>query len=425
VKEAPFRSADGALRGMASVPGDKSVSHRAALIAGVAKGTSVIRGWSPAGDCRSTLAVLRALGVDVRHDGDIVTITGRADLFAPGDPLDCGRSGTTMRLLAGLLAGHQGRFILTGDDQLLRRPMERVALPLRVMGAAVETGPDGRPPLSIDGGSLTGIEYELPVASAQVKSAVLLAGLRAEGPTTVVEPVPTRDHTERLLAAAGVRLHRSKATGHVRVHPGRPEALELSVPGDPSSAAVLLAAAAVLPGSDLLLRQVGLNPTRTGFLPVLDRMGNPAVVEDVRGGIEPAGDLRIRHRPLRGIAVTAGDVPGVIDELPLIALLGTQAEGVTEVRGAGELRVKESDRIVGLVRGLGALGATIDELPDGFVIQGPTPLHGGRCDALTDHRLAMTFTLAGLIASGPVRVDGMEFVDDSFPAFTATLRGLR
>ena len=328
-----------------------------------------------------------------------------------------------MRLLAGILAGHEGRFVLTGDEQLLRRPMERVARPLREMGATVDTETDGRPALTVDGGSLTGIEYELPVASAQVKSAVLLAGLRADGPTTVIEPVPTRDHTERLLAATGVSIHRSD--DRVRVHPGRPFAFDLRVPGDASSAAVLLAGGALLPGSDVLLRGVGLNPTRTGFLDVLDRMGNAVIVEDVRGGTEPAGDLRIRHRPLQSIAVEPNDVPGVIDELPLIGLLGTQAEGATEVRGAGELRVKESDRIAGLVSGLRTLGADVEELPDGFAVRGPTPLHGGRCDAQNDHRLAMTFTLAGLIASGPVQVDGMAFVDDSFPGFATTLEGLR
>jgi 3-phosphoshikimate 1-carboxyvinyltransferase len=416
------------VRGVASVPGDKSISHRAALIAAVAEGSSLVRGFSPAGDCASTLKVLRALGVVVRRHGDAVTVTGREEFPVHRTPLNCGRSGTTMRLLAGILAGRQGRFELTGHEQLLRRPIERVAAPLRSMGATVRTGPDGRPPLTIEGGSLSGIDYVLPVPSAQVKSALLLAGLRADGETAVTEPVPTRDHTERLLAATGIGLHRSppSPSGHrITVHPGVPASFDLLVPGDPSSAAARIAAAALVPGSDLLLRGVGLNPTRTGFLEVLERMGNPVSVENLSGGTEPGGDLRIRHGLLQGVRIQGQEVPGVIDELPLIGLLATQADGVTEVRGAGELRVKESDRIAGLVAGLRALGAEAEELPDGFVVRGPTRLTGGRCDATTDHRLAMTFSLAGLVATGPVAVDGLEYVDDSFPGFVRILKALR
>jgi 3-phosphoshikimate 1-carboxyvinyltransferase len=414
--------------GRATVPGDKSISHRAALIASIAEGESTIRGFSPAGDCASTLGVLSSLGVQVRQAEDVITIVGRAgDGFGPlPGSLDCGRSGTTMRLLAGLLAGYPGAFVLSGDDQLLRRPMERVADPLRAMGARVETT-DGRPPIFVDGGGLAGIEYDMPVASAQVKSAVLLAALRAGGATTVTEHTITRDHTERLLAVAGVSVTRTAEDGGARVQvgPAVPGAIDLRVPGDISSAAFLIAAGVLVPGSDLLIHDVGLNPTRTGFLDVLERMGCPVVVERVDGNVEPAGDLRVRPEALEAVQLEPHEVPGVIDELPLIGLLATQAEGITQVRGAEELRVKESDRIAGLVSGLRALGADAEELPDGFVIRGPTRLTGGRCDARSDHRLAMTFTLAGLIAVDPVTVEGMEFVGDSFPAFLRTLEGLR
>jgi 3-phosphoshikimate 1-carboxyvinyltransferase len=425
---ARVQPAERPVRGRAGVPGDKSISHRAALIASVADGESTIRGFSPAGDCASTLGVLSSLGVEVRRTADVVSIVGRAgDGFgAPPGSLDCGRSGTTMRLLAGLLAGYPGAFVLTGHDQLLRRPMERVAAPLREMDARVETT-DGRPPIFVEGGAIAGIEYAMPVASAQVKSAVLLAGLRASGSTTVVEPAATRDHTERLLAATGVPVARSTEDGgaRIQVRPAIPAAMNLRVPGDISSAAFLIAAAALVPGSDLLVQDVGLNPTRTGFLDLLERMGCPVVVERVDATLEPAGDLRIRHQPLEGVRVERHEVPGVIDELPLIGLLATQAEGVTQVHGAEELRVKESDRIAGLVSGLRALGADAEELPDGFVVRGPSRLTGGRCDARSDHRLAMTFTLAGLIAADSVTVEGMEFVGDSFPAFLRTLEGLR
>jgi 3-phosphoshikimate 1-carboxyvinyltransferase len=417
------------VRGSATLPGDKSISHRAALVAGIARGTSTIRGYSAAGDCRSTLAALEALDVGVIRAPEAVTVEGRGGrgLEPPGEAIDCGRSGTTMRLLAGILAGHPGTFVLTGHEQLLGRPMERVAAPLRLMGARVRTGEAGRPPLRIAGGRLAGIEYRLPVASAQVKSAVLLAGLFASGSTSVEEAIPTRDHTERVLEAAGIRVTRSSvgSGANVRVEPDTPEAFDLAVPGDLSSAAALITGATLVPGSDLRLPDVGLNPTRTGFLEVLARMGGSVDVERMDDGPEPRGDLRIRHAALGATRIGPDEVPSVIDELPLIGLLGTQAEGTTEVRGAEELRVKESDRIAGLVGGLRALGADVGELPDGFVVRGPTALSGGSCDARWDHRLAIAFALAGLIASDPVSVDGMDFVGDSFPEFVRTLDALR
>jgi 3-phosphoshikimate 1-carboxyvinyltransferase len=395
------------------------------LVAALGDGTSTIRGFSPAGDCAATLAVLEALGVSAERGDDALVIHGRAGraFHPPGLPLDCGRSGTTLRLGAGMVAADRGPFELTGDAQLLARPMERVAVPLRAMGAEVRTSPGGRPPVHIRGGALSGIEYALPVASAQVKSAVLLAGLRAEGETAVIESVDTRDHTERLLAATGIDLHRDH--GRVTVRPGVPAAFDLEVPGDLSSAAALMAAAALLPGSDLTLRAVGINPTRTGFVETLRRMGGDVEVIPGAEGIEPAGDLRVRPAPLRAVGIGAEDVPGLIDELPMIGVLATQADGVTEVLGAEELRVKESDRIAGLVRGLRELGAEVEERPDGFVIRGPTALRGGRVDARLDHRLALAFTLAGLVAAEPVTVEGMAFVWDSFPGFLRALESVR
>jgi 3-phosphoshikimate 1-carboxyvinyltransferase len=328
-----------------------------------------------------------------------------------------------MRLLAGALAGRPLRAVLSGDPQLLRRPMERVAAPLRRMGARIETSA-GTPPVTLDGGALRGARHRLPVASAQVKSAILLAGLRAEGETAVTEPHPSRDHTERLLAWLGAPIRRDDPRT-VRVGPAALKGLTLRVPGDVSSAAFLAAAGALVPGSDIAVEDVGLNPTRTGFLRALARMGAEVETEVLEEEPEPRGRLRVRPCPLTGIEVGAGDVPGIVDELPLLGLVATAAEGETRVTGAGELRVKESDRIAGLVAGLRALGARAEELPDGFVVEGPTRLGGGAADARGDHRLAMTFAVAGLVAAGPVHVTGMGRAADSFPGFLRTLEDLR
>jgi 3-phosphoshikimate 1-carboxyvinyltransferase len=410
------------LTGRCRVPGDKSISHRAALVAGLARGVSELRGFSPAGDCVATLGLLEALGCRVERGSGVVRVHG-GRLEPPAGPIDCLRSGTTMRLGAGTIAAHAFSATLTGDVQLLRRPMGRVAEPLRSMGARVELAAGDRPPIRIEGGELHGIRYELPVASAQVKSALLLAGLGADGETTVVESAPSRDHTERLLEWLGA-LHR-RGPGAVSVVRADLGAFGLAVPGDLSSAAPLVAAAALVPGSDIRVEGVGLNPSRTGFLDALARMG--ARVEMSPGGVdgpEPSGELRVRAAPLHAISVEAGEVPNLIDELPLVGVLATQAEGATAVRGAGELRMKESDRIAGLVAGLVGLGADVEELPDGFVVRGPVRLHGGACDALGDHRLAMAFTVAGLVASEPVRVAGMASVGDSFPGFLRALEAL-
>jgi 3-phosphoshikimate 1-carboxyvinyltransferase len=417
------------VKGRCAVPGDKSISHRAALLAAMADGQSRIGGFSPAGDCRATLAILAELGVGWVREGSTLRVHGRGPeaLMAPGRPLDCGRSGTTIRLTIGLVAGAAFSTTLTGDGQLLRRPMSRVAEPLRLMGAGVELSDGGRPPLTVRGGPLRGIEYVLPVASAQVKSALLLAGLQASGTTVVVEPSPTRDHTERLLEAMGAPIRRWEEGAGPKVAVSRRvlAPIELDVPGDFSSAAPFVALASLLPGSDLRIEGVGLNPGRTGFLRILERMGGAIEVTRYVDGVEPSGDLRIRHGELRATVIEPAEVPGAIDELPLVGLVATQADGVTEVRGASELRVKESDRIAGLVAGLRALGGDARELEDGFAVRGPTPLRGGPCDARADHRLAMAFRVASFVASGDVNVEGLEFVPDSFPGFEALLGTLR
>lgn len=422
------RPADGPLSGNARVPGDKSISHRMALVAGVARGRSVIRGFSDAGDCAATLDILHALGIGMEREGDTVFIEGAGweGLRSPGRELDCGRSGTTMRLACGLLAGSALEVMLTGDPQLLRRPMERVAEPLRAMGARIETT-DGRPPIRLHGVALRGIEYEPPVASAQVKSAVLLAGLRAEGKTTVIEPLTTRDHTERLLAWLGAPIELEKADPRrISVTRGDVHAFETSVPGDVSSAAPLLAAASAIPRSAITIEGIGLNPSRTAFLEVLARMGAEVQSEPTGDpGPEPFGDVTVRHAGLSGVEIGPLEVPVLIDELPLIGVLGALAEGTTVVRGAAELRMKESDRIAGLVAGLRALGADAEEQPDGFTVTGPSNLRGGSVDARGDHRLAMAFSVAGLGASDPVAVDGLSSVADSFPGFIETLDSLR
>jgi 3-phosphoshikimate 1-carboxyvinyltransferase len=308
--------------------------------------------------------------------------------------------------------------------------MDRVADPLARMGARIETD-DGRAPVELDGGQLHGIDYALPVSSAQVKSALLLAGLRASGTTSLTEPHPSRDHTERMLAAMGAPIESGRGRASVRA--GALSAVDVTIPGDLSSAAPLLAASALLPGSDLTVTGVGVNPTRAGFLRVLQRMGADvqalstnadASAGDGAGG-EPVADVRVLSTPLRSTAIDASEAPSMIDEVPLIGVLATRAEGRTQVRGVADLRMKESDRIAALVTGLRALGARIEEAPDGFVVEGPTRLAGGPCDARADHRLAMAFAVAGLVADGPVHIDGMEFVGDSFPGFLVALDALR
>ena len=420
----------GCVRGRLRVPGDKSISHRYALLAALAAGTSTIANYAPGADCAATLRCLRALGVDVRAGtpaaGGPATVTvhgrGPGGLQAPATVLDAGNSGTTMRLLAGVLAGQPFESVITGDASLRRRPMQRIVDPLGRMGARIGTA-DGRPPLTIGSASLRGIAYATPVASAQVKSATLLAGLHAAGTTRVTERVPTRDHTERALPVFGARVSRTdggvEVAGGQRLHPAA-----VQVPGDPSSAAFWAAAAAALPGSAVEIVDVGLNPTRTAFLDVLTAAGADVAVEPAGTDAgEPFGIVRVRHRTLRPMRVEADQVPGLIDELPALAALASHGAAL-HVSGAAELRAKESDRIAVLAAGLRALGGAVDERPDGFSVH-PTRLTGGTVDAAGDHRMAMAFAVAALGAGGPTTITGHEVVEVSYPEFFTTLASLR
>jgi 3-phosphoshikimate 1-carboxyvinyltransferase len=414
------------LRGRLAVPGDKSIAHRYALLAALADGRSTLTHFAPGADCRSTLNCLRGLGVEVNEDRDgTVTVLGRGfgQLRSPAAPLDAGNSGTTMRLLAGVLAGHPFSATMIGDPSLSRRPMRRVIEPLERMGARIEAT-DGHPPITVHGTRLHAIAHEPQTPSAQVKSAVLLAGLHAEGTTSVLEPAATRDHTERALAAFGGRAEVDGLT--VSVTGGQHlRAQQLSVPGDFSSAAFWLVAAAALPGSRIEIENVGLNPTRTALLGVLERFGARVQVEVIGSAAgEPRGVITVEGDRTGRLDIAAHEVPGLIDELPAIAALAAHGGQVT-VRGASELRVKESDRIAALVAGFRALGINADERADGFVIAGPaagsTRPSGGRADARGDHRMAMAFAIAALAAEQPSTIDGSDVVGISYPGFFETL----
>jgi len=412
------------LRGRVQVPGDKSISHRALLLNSLAGGASQIRGFLPSADCLATLNCLQALGVRVeRRDECELTVHGCGldGLSPPARPLDCARSGTTMRLLAGILAGQSFDSVLTGEEQLLRRPMRRIADPLGGMGADVRTA-DGRAPLSIHGRPLHGCDVTLPVASAQVKSAILLAGLYADGPVVVRQPGPARDHTERMLAAMGAPLEVEGLDVTLRAtSPLFP--LSMRVPGDLSSAAFLLVAATLVPGSRVTVEKAGLNPTRTGLLDVLQQMGAELAVEarPEQGG-EPLADLTMCAASLDGTTIQGQTVVRMIDEFPILAVAATQARGRTVVRDATELRVKETDRIATVAGELQKLGASIEPRADGFVVEGPVTLRGGTVDSHGDHRLGMALAVAGLVAEDEVVVEGAERIDDSFPGFADAMR---
>jgi 3-phosphoshikimate 1-carboxyvinyltransferase len=419
-----------AVQGHVGVPGDKSLSHRAVLLGAVSDRETRVAGFGRSGDTESTLAAVRALGVRVYEaDADTLRVfgVGLRGLQAPAEPIDCGNAGTLLRLLPGLLAGQEGRrFELTGDESLRSRPMERVAEPLRLMGAKIETT-DGHAPVVVEGAPLRPVTYALPVASAQVKSAVLLAGLFARGgETTVEEPLPTRDHTENLLAQAGVPVRRGPRSVSVRAVE-RLELGDVELPGDFSAAAPLLVAATLLAGSELTVHGVNLNPRRTGLLGVLERMGAQiAVFNRRRIGGEPAGDLDVRPSQLVGTTITPAEVPLLVDELPLFALLAVHAHGDSLLRGAAELRAKESDRIEAVVDGLRPLGAHIRATPDGFRVRGvPSRIRGGSLDARGDHRIAILGAVAGLLSREGVEVQGAEVAAVSFPGFYDLLDSLR
>jgi 3-phosphoshikimate 1-carboxyvinyltransferase len=421
----------GPLRGRLRVPSDKSITHRALMLGAVGDRETLVKRPLWAGDTRATADVLRALGVRIDEDREtetaIVHGAGLRGLRPPDGTLDVRNSGTTVRLLAGLLAGQQGQFTLDGDESLRRRPMNRIVEPLRAMGVQVSAREGRYAPLTIRGETVSPVTYELPVASAQVKSCVLFAGLLADGQTTVVEHVPSRDHTERLLRQAGVVVHshdeRITVTG-----PAQVRLLRVAVPGDLSSAAFLAAAAALLPGSELRIEGVGLNPTRLGFFEVLRRMGG-SIEWQVEGGEEseeggpagePWGTMLVRYAPLHGTRVAPSEIPLLIDEVPLVALLATAAEGETLVEGAGELRVKESDRLTAVAELLGGLGAQVESQADGFRVL-PSRLAGGEVDSRGDHRLALLGAIAGLICRDGVSVRGFAAADVSYPGFEQAL----
>jgi 3-phosphoshikimate 1-carboxyvinyltransferase len=414
------------LRGSLRVPGDKSISHRALLLASLADGESRIEGLLRSGDCLATRDCLRVLGVEIEDDADeavLIRGTGLRGLQGAAAPIDCVRSGTTLRLLAGILCGQGFSSVLTGDPQLLRRPMRRIVEPLLAMGADI-TDENGHAPLRIVGRVLRGVTHELTVASAQVKSALLLAGLFADGATTVRQPGPARDHTERMLIAMGASVRMEDLA--VTLHP--PESLSpvsVCVPGDISSAAFPLVAALLIPDSEITLQCVGLNPTRIGLLDVLEQMGARIKIAARRlESGEPVGDLTICGSELVGTTISGSAVVRMIDEFPILAVAAALARGETIVRDAQELRVKETDRIGAIVSELRALGAEIEETEDGFVVQGPTTLRGGVVDSHRDHRLAMALTVAGLVAEDEVTVRQAEYAADSYPGFSEQLEAL-
>jgi 3-phosphoshikimate 1-carboxyvinyltransferase len=416
------------LTGRVQLPGDKSISHRLAMLGAIANGTTRIENFAASQDCHSTLACLRLLGIEAISDNDhCVTIHGKGlrGLQPTGQTLDAGNSGSTVRMLAGILAGQRFTTRISGDESLQKRPMKRVITPLTQMGARIEAREGDYPPLMITGGNLSPIRYTLPVASAQVKSAVLFAGLYADGETTAVEPVPTRNHTELALQGFGaeVKIRQNEIT----LKGGQSlQAIQTVVPGDVSSSAFLLVGATLLPGSDLILEAVGLNPGRRGIVDLLLQMGASIEVLNERVlGVEQVGDLRVRSTRLRGGKIFGERIPQVIDEIPILAVLATQTEEGMEIRDASELRIKESDRIRGIVENLRAMGALVEEFEDGVVIPGRQSLKGTTIQTYNDHRIAMAFTIAGLLAKGRTIIDGAECTAISFPGFFETLERVK
>ncbi len=419
-------AASGSLVRDVRVPGDKSLSHRALLFSALAEGEARIRGLQEGLDVAATRRALEALGVEVRDEGGTVVVAGRGlgGFREPDAVIDCANSGTTMRLLAGVLAGHGFLSVLTGDASLRRRPMARILDPLREMGAlALGRAEDTRAPLVLRGGSLRALDWNLPVASAQVKSAVLLAGLHARGVTWVTEPELSRDHTERMLAAMGAEVVRDGLRVGVR-GPARLKALDLAVPGDPSSAAFWAAAALLVPGSRVRIRGVSLNPTRTGFYRILRRMGAPVSLEETGEACgEPVGDVVVEHGALEGVEVSPAEVPSAIDEFPVLAAVAAVARGETWVRGAEELRHKESDRIEAVAGELRKAGVPVETLADGLRVTGGAPLRPAVFESHDDHRLAMAMGVLSLAIPGGAAVDGAEAASVSYPGFWTQLLG--
>lgn len=418
------------LRGTVAVPGDKSISHRAVMLGALADGETVIEHFLPGEDCLSTIDCFKKLGVEITGPEDgVVRVLGRGldSLTEPADVLDAGNSGTTMRLILGILAGQPFFSVITGDASLRRRPMARVARPLSLMGGWIEGRHNGNlAPLAVRGGGLKPIEYTSPVASAQVKSAVLLAGLFAGGETVVTEPHCSRDHTERMLRYFGADVKVSGSTVRVKGRP-RLTGRKVSVPGDISSAAFLMVAASAVPGSDLTLTGVGINPTRSGIIDVLKNMGAGIELQNPREeGGEPVADIRVRYTgKLSGVPVGGEMIPRLIDEVPVLVVAAALAEGKTEIRDAAELKVKESNRIATVAGLLTGFGADVEELPDGLLVRGGRPLRGCACESHGDHRIAMAAAVAGLLAEGETVVRGAGCIDVSFPGFPHVLKSIQ
>lgn len=409
-----------ALRGEVTIPGDKSISHRAVMLGAISEGTTRITNFLRGADCLSTIACFRKMGIDIEESPDQILVHGKGlhGLQAPADILDAGNSGTTTRLISGILAGQSFESTLTGDASIQKRPMKRIITPLTMMGADVESlSGDGCAPLRIRGSHLKGIDYHSPVASAQVKSCILLAGLYTDSVTSVTEPYVSRDHSERMLSSFGAALKTDGCTVSIQPEP-RLMGQEVAVPGDISSAAYFIAAALLVPGSELLIKNVGINPTRDGILRICRRMGADITILNRREhGREPVADLLVKHSPLKGTVIEGAVIPTLIDELPILAVMAAFAEGSTVIRDAQELKVKESNRLDILVHHLSAMGADITGTGDGMVINGGRPLHGAVLESHLDHRIAMSFAVAGIAAQGETEILQADCVDISYPGF--------
>lgn len=421
-----FNKANG-LSGELTVPGDKSISHRSIMLGSIAKGTTAIRGFLQGADCLSSIACFRKMGVEIQNDGDLVTVKGLGlrGLKAPTDTLDVGNSGTTTRLMSGILAAQNFSCRINGDASIQKRPMKRIMLPLSMMGANItsELGNDCAP-LRITGSDLHGIAYDSPVASAQVKSAILFAGLYADGVTSVTEPAVSRNHTELMFESFGVDIKTEGRTA--TVHPASElYAQEIEVPGDISSAAYFIAAGLITPNSEITIKNVGINPTRDGILRVCEMMGANVKLEVKGGGVgEPIADITVSTTTLHGCEIGGNIIPTLIDEIPIIAIMAATAEGDTIIKDAAELKVKESNRIDVMVSNLSAMGASIEATDDGMIIHGGKTLHGAAIDSKLDHRIAMSFAVASLIADGETEILGSECVDISYPTFYRDLMKL-
>jgi len=415
------------LQGVVTVPGDKSISHRAIMLGALAQGTTEVTGFLMGQDCLSTVECFRRLGVDIELDKTKVLINGKGldGLREPTDILDVGNSGTTIRLISGILAGQDFTTVLTGDQSICRRPMGRITKPLREMGASILGRQEGNlAPLAIQGGNLKNIAYTTPVASAQVKSSILLAGLYSDGYTTVIEPVKSRNHTELMLKNFGAQVEETDRTVRIK---GRPElvAQNIKVPGDISSAAFFIAAGAVVPEGSVIIKEVGLNPTRIGIIDVLQEMGaRIEIINKWQTGGEIIGDVKVESSNLKGVKIGGEIIPRLIDEIPILAVAAASASGITEIRDAEELKVKESNRLLAIAKELNKLGARVEELPDGLRIYGGKALKGAVCDSSSDHRIAMSLAIAGLIAQGETTIQNSEVLNVSFPEFSKTLQKL-